>query len=207
MKMPVRRALLLFLSAVSLLSVPCCSRPSHEKAGDRQILIVPIGRVPPDLTNHLARELPVIFHRRVTVAAEVPLPLAAFDSSRQQYRGTALLDELEHRFEGHDAERVIGIIDADAYAPGLNFIFGQSQKPGRVAVIALAHLRQSFRKRPDEPQLLRDRVTKIMTHELGHSFGLPHCSRRRCVMHFASSVFEVDDQGLAFCRRERKALE
>jgi len=39
---------------------------------------------------------------------------------------------------------VLGVIDADCYAPGLNFILGQASIHDRDAFIALPRLRPSF---------------------------------------------------------------
>lgn len=52
-------------------------------------------------------------------------------------------------------ERLLGLIEADYYAPGLNFIFGQTKLHGRKAFIALPRLRQSFYGLPEDALLHR----------------------------------------------------
>jgi len=158
----------------------------------KTVVLVPIGPVPADLLAQLQRELPPFENRDVAIAAEIPRPAAAFDAGRQQYRGGALLEELERR-DIAGADRVVGLIDADVYAPGLNFIFGQAMKPGRFAVVALPRLRA----RPE-------RVLKVTVHELGHSFGFAHCSDTNCVMRFANAVGDLDRQGFRYCALERR---
>ncbi|HVR39858.1 MAG TPA: archaemetzincin family Zn-dependent metalloprotease [Thermoanaerobaculia bacterium] len=165
-----------------------------------KIVLVPIGDVPADLLAHLQHELPAIVKRDVTIGAAIARPEAALDVSRQQYRGDALLEELK-RHDVAGADRVIGIIDADAYAPGLNFIFGQAMKPGRFGVVALPRLRESFRGRPENAALFRDRVLKETAHELGHTFGFAHCDDRKCVMHFSNSLGDTDFKGNRYCER------
>lgn len=165
------------------------------------ILLVPMGPVPADVLHHLQRELPAIVKREVVIAAAVPLPAEALDPSRQQYAGPALLRELEkHDVPGMD--RIIGVADADAYAPGLSFIFGQARKPGRFAVVALPRLRESFRGRPENGRF-HERVAKEAVHELGHTFGFAHCPDRRCVMYFSRSLGDTDHKSSHFCDRER----
>jgi archaemetzincin len=51
-----------------------------------------------------------------------------------------------------------------------------------------------------------DLCTPILTfvfgealHELGHTFGLVHCSNPRCVMYFSSSVRNIDVKTNNFC--------
>ena len=184
---------------MALLALAACAR--EHSAARRPIVLVPIGAVPAALLQHLQHELPRVFHRDVIIASAIPLPQRAFDETRRQYRGDLLLEELSH----HDvpgAERVVGVLDADAYAPGLNFILGQARKPGRYAVVALARLRESFLRRPENLPLLYDRAVKTTTHELGHTFGFEHCEDPTCVMHFANALGEMDRNGFTFCRRE-----
>ena len=168
----------------------------------RKVVLIPIGPVPKDVLAQLQRELPPIVMREVTIGREIPLPAAALTKARQQYRGSALLAELR-RHDIADADRIVGIIDDDAYAPGLNFIFGQATNPGRFAVVALPRLRESFRGRPEDLVRFRERAIKVTAHELGHTFKLAHCPETTCVMHFANSVGELDRSGSQYCSREQ----
>ena len=162
------------------------------------MLLVPIGAVPADVVEHVRSGLGPITGYEVTIAA----PIAPPPRSRQQYLGEDLLKELESKYGDANAGRVIGLIDADAYAPGLHFIFGQARNPGRYAVVALPRLRNSFYGRREDPARFRERALKVTAHELGHSFGFAHCPNETCVMHFANSIFDVDRQGSRYCPRE-----
>lgn len=162
----------------------------------RRVVLVPIGPVPAAVLAHLQRELPAVLKRDVVIGAAIPIPAAALEPSRKQYRGDALLEELE-RHDVRDADRIVGIIDQDAYAPGLNFIFGQARMPGRFAVVALARLRHQ-----GDDARFRERALKITIHEVGHTFGFKHCEDRKCVMHFANSLGEADYTGIQYCGRE-----
>ena len=173
-----------------------------EERVPRKVVLIPIGPVPADVLAQLQRELPPIVMAEVTIGREIPPPAAALTKARQQYRGSALLAELR-RHDVTDADRIVGIIDDDAYAPGLNFIFGQAMNPGRFAVVALPRLRESFRGRPEDLVRFRERAIKVTAHELGHTFKLAHCSETTCVMHFASSVGELDRSGSQYCSREQ----
>lgn len=98
------------------------------------ISLVPLGSVPTDLLPWLAERLAAVFKRPVTVGEPIPLATAGYDSHRRQYRGDALLAALQE-VASPTIERVLGVIDADCYAPGLNFIFGQAALDGRGAFI------------------------------------------------------------------------
>jgi archaemetzincin len=42
-------------------------------------------------------------------------------------------------------------------------------------------------------------LRKEALHELGHAYGLLHCSLRECVMHASSYVEDIDSKGGFFC--------
>jgi archaemetzincin len=167
-----------------------------------RVVLVPIGPLPANVLADLQRELAPILKREVTIGDEIPRPPAGFNKSRNQYLGDALLEQLE-RNDRPDAARVVGIIDSDAYAPGLNYVFGQARLPGRFAVVALPRLRQSLRAHPEDAARFRERVLKITIHELGHTFGFVHCPDRKCVMHFSNAIGEADYSGVQYCDNER----
>jgi archaemetzincin len=164
------------------------------------IVLVPIGPVSPELLRWLAGQLPGIIGREVIIGEEIPLPASGYDPRRGQYRADALVAAL-HGLPYPGAERLLGLVDADAYAPGLNFVFGQARLPGREAFVALPRLRESFYGRPENEDLFRQRVLKEVVHELGHTWGLRHCPDPRCVMHFSNSLRDTDVKGVEFCPR------
>lgn len=182
---------------VALLLLAACSGGEPEK---RTVVLIPIGPVPAEVLAQLQRELPAIVEREVTIGAEIPRPAAALDARRQQYRGSLLLEELA-RHDVPGADRVVGIIDADVYAPNLNFIFGQAQLPGRFAVVALPRLRESFRGQPENAARFHERAVKETAHELGHTFGFRHCDEAACVMRFSNSFLDTDRKGARYCSR------
>jgi archaemetzincin len=185
------RAIVAALFAVLILT---CSR---EHAPRGKVVLVPIGTVPADLLTHLQRELPQYIKRDVVIAAPIARPEKAFDTKRQQYRGSALLDELG-RHDDPSAERVIGIIDGDAYSPGLNYVFGQAQKPGRFGFVAVTRLRHAA-----NAEKFQGRVLKETIHELGHTFGFAHCDDPKCVMHFSNGFGDTDYKGFRYCPLEQ----
>jgi len=143
--------------------------------------------------------------QNVVIGEAHPLPGAGYDARREQYQGDALLAVLR-ALHHPAAERVVGLTEADCYATGLNFIFGQATMGGRGALVALPRLRQSFYGLPEDPSLFRERVLKEVAHELGHTWGLSHCADRHCVMHFSNTLHDTDVKGARFCPRCRDRL-
>jgi archaemetzincin len=169
------------------------------------IRLVPVGPVPADLVSWLAGQIGEMLGHNTVVSEVVRLPARAYDPGRGQYWGDALLSALR-TLSAPASERVLALVDADCYAQGLNFIFGQATRAGREAFVALPRLRQLFHGLPEEPRLFRERALKEAVHELGHTWDLRHCRDRRCVMHFSASLHDTDVKGAAFCQRCRKLL-
>lgn len=194
------RSAVLFGSVVALMCA--CERGGERHRAMPRILIVPIGTVEDDTTTRVQEGLADSFSANVLVAPAVPLPQHAFDQSRNQYLGDALLKALEQR-DYVDADRVIGLVSADCYAPGLNFILGQARKPGRFAIVALPRLGRHLPRIENAAARRDERVLKVAIHELGHSLGFSHCASMTCVMRFANTVGEVDLTEARFCGREQ----
>jgi archaemetzincin len=121
-----------------------------------------------------------------------------YDAKRGQYHSTSILKELLYSLPS-DAVRTIGIFPFDLFIPILTFVFGEAQLNGKVAVVSTARLEQEFYGVPSNEQLFKRRLIKEVKHELGHTFGLLHCTRRSCVMSLATSIADVDQKGLLFC--------
>lgn len=125
-----------------------------------------------------------------TVVPEAVIAAEAFDPEREQYRAELMLAATRRLVSG----RVLGVVDADLYAEGLNFVFGMAEHPGRVAVIALPRLRLGA-----DEAVYRDRMLKEAVHELGHTLGLAHCQRSKCVMHFSNCLADTNRKGSDYC--------
>jgi len=162
------------------------------------ILLIPVGPIPADILSGLIKPLAATFGLPCHIVAHIPIPPAAYNHRQEQYLGSRILAALA-RLDIPNAERVMGIIDADCYALGLNFIFGQASIHERACFIALPRLRQSFYGLPEDEPLFRQRVLKEAVHELGHTYGLSHCPDPRCVMHFSNSLHDTDVKRTEFC--------
>lgn len=169
------------------------------------ITIVPISEISQELLDWLRIHLPQAVDRKVSIGDMAPLPIKGYDPSRKQYIGDSILSELI-TLSYPASDRVTGLIDADCYANGLNFIFGQAVVNGKAAFVALPRLRQTFYGLPENQELFRERVLKEVVHELGHTWGLAHCSDPNCVMHFSNSLQDTDRKGVQFCPQCRNKL-
>jgi archaemetzincin len=129
-----------------------------------------------------------------------------YDSARQQYHSTKILKEMLDELPS-DALKMIGIISADLFIPILTFVFGEAQLDGKVGIVSLTRLQQEFYGLPPNQALLKRRLIKEIKHELGHTFGIVHCSLRECVMSVANNIADVDSKGFSFCEGCRELLQ
>ncbi len=172
----------------------------------RIIEVVPVGEVSPNILQKLPQAIEERFPGRdVKIALQgLEHPDYAFSLARKQYQAGPILEVLS-RFDAQ-AERVLGVADLDLFAPGLNFIFGQAQVGGLAAIIALVRLHPTFWGKPANQQLLQERTIKEALHELGHTYGLGHCSNPTCVMYFSNMLEETDRKSDQFCPQHQAQL-
>ncbi len=134
------------------------------------------------------------------IGSPVPVPSAAYNPRRRQYRSTAILRLLGNSTAG-GRDRVLGVIDRDLYVPELNFVFGEADLVASTAVISLTRLRQEYSGLGSDRERFLLRAVKEAVHELGHTVGFGHCPDRRCIMHFSNSLADTDRKGPGFCER------
>ena len=179
---------------------------------DKKIALIPIAmdekykkNIFDPLTSHLAS----IFDASITILIDLP-PLDSFkvlfneqrnqlnSDNLLQWLATTIIKENTRSYELKNTI-ILGICNFDAYSSGLNFVFGQASLIGGVAAIYLPRLRQEFYGRDANTSIFIERVLKEGTHEVGHAFGLGHCSKQSCVMHFSNSLVETDHKEKDFC--------
>ncbi len=174
----------------------------------RTIYLQPIGPLPHDrgptideLTEHAGRYfgLPtaILPAKRV---ADLDIARRRHDGVVQLHAGD-VLDELETQVPA-DAYCVIALTLQDLY-PGddYNYVFGLARLEARVGVFSFARYHPDF----FEPgatiarsEIMR-RAFKVMTHEIGHMFGLEHCTFFRCNMNGSNNLSELDDEPAHLC--------
>ena len=128
------------------------------------------------------------------------IPAGAFDPKRKQYQSVEIMRMLAENAP-RDATRILGVTGVDLSIPMLSFLFGQAQLDGRVAVVSLCRLQQEFYGLPGQDDVLRERLTKEVLHEMGHTFGLVHCSEQRCAMSLSTHIGMVDTKSEQYCGR------
>jgi archaemetzincin len=181
------------------------------------IVLVPIAIEEEDkknIFNPLTSHLASIFDASITIITEPPQlesSRASFNEQRNQLNSDKLLRWLSttivNNTKSYDRTKIIlGVCNFDAYSSGLNFVFGQASLTGGLAAIYLPRLRQEFYGLGADTSIFIERVLKEATHEVGHAFGVGHCPKQSCVMHFSNSLADTDRKAMDFCDMCRNKL-
>lgn len=127
-----------------------------------------------------------------------PLPREAHyigGEGQPQLLTDALLDPLRKRVPD-DLAGLIALTPTDLTpGAGWNYVFGQASLVDRVGVWSLYRLADPTM--PPEVQLRR--TAGVTLHELGHMFGILHCTAYSCCMNGCNHLTELDREPLAFC--------
>ncbi len=125
-----------------------------------------------------------------------------FDAGRRQYNGNKLLTAV-NAISNETALKTIGLFSVDLFIPILTYIFGQAFLNGQTGIASLYRLsNERYGIEPDD-KLLLERFTKEVIHELGHTFGLIHCTTPVCVMRSSTYVEDIDQKDRGLCNNCR----
>jgi len=160
--------------------------------------VVAIGSIEQRWSDAVERHIRAVFGFSTERLPPLDRVEFALDERRAQYSSSLILRELA-TLGPLAVSRVVGITECDIFIPMLKFVFGQAQLGGQIAVISLARLRQEFYGLPSDAELLDLRMKKVLVHELGHTFGLTHCTDRTCVMVLSTNLDQLDAKLDAFC--------
>lgn len=182
-------------------STPCAARPTKKT-----VYLIPVGTVEKGLLEGLAQSLRDRLEVVVEVGEPVKIPKAAFDSRRNQYNSTRILQSLETT-ETYGKAQLLAVTEVDLFVPTLNFVFGEAIPHKDMAIISLCRLRQEFYGIQADPALLRERMVKEAVHEIGHVWGLRHCKDPHCVMFFSNTLADTDQKSDTYCKNCKGLLK
>jgi len=161
-----------------------------------KITLKPLGPIAGETMDGLKDRIGDVFQCPVQVEAGFSDLAQAYDVERKQYYSSKLLVSLG---KAETNERVVGVADVDLYVPRLNFVFGEADVASGTAIVSLCRLKQEYYGLAADEALFLERAAKEIVHELGHTFGLGHCTNNKCVMHFSNSLADTDLKQALFC--------
>ncbi len=163
------------------------------------IQLASIGNVDHELMQMISRHVKEMFGLEVETHTPLPAPDYAYDGKRSQYNSTAILQHVVPLCAS-GVSKFLAITEADLFIPMMTFVYGQAQLSGKVAIVSLARLSPAFYGLAPNKDLLVRRMRKEVSHELGHTFGLVHCSDRTCLMSLSTEIMQIDVKSEDLCR-------
>ncbi len=173
--------------------------------GKPVIVLQPLGDFPKRdlffLKDSIAKFYPVI----VSIAPQKQAPANAWYEPRKRWVADTILNWL--RASIADSIRLtIGLIADDiSTTKGTikNYgIMGLGNCPGRTCTVSSFRLTKNIRSQ----QQFQQRLFKVVAHEMGHNFGLPHCPDQQCIMVDAEGKMKLEgEKGL--CDNCKKKLK
>ena len=172
----------------------------------QSISLISYANFEKEFLEEIGREIAREFHIPVQTE-ESHLDLSDYyDPMRRQYDGTALLKVLDAIIVPENTKKM-GLFQVDLFIPILTYIFGQAILNGDAGVASMYRLKNEQYGMKKDDELLLERFTKVVTHELGHMHGLIHCHIPTCAMRSSTYVEDIDQKDHHFCYKCRAVLE
>lgn len=169
------------------------------------VAIQPLGEVPEDQITAVSEALFETYGVEIRVLPATDHPRSAWYEPRHRWRAERLLDFLEPRLPA-DCDRILGMTTRDISTTKGEHedwgILGLANMPGAAAVISFYRCR---RRVHDVDPL--ERLRRVAIHEIGHTFGLPHCATYGCFLEDAGGTVETIDRETFLCDRCRERLD
>ena len=195
---------ILLISSINLLGISQALPPPQ---GRPSFAIQPLGKMDP-LIIELARVAIAETFGYETVALLSPksLPESAYYEQRKRYRAEKILEYL-YSLRTDKIEKIVGLTISDISTTKDPYddwgIFGMAFINGSTCVVSTFRLGEG----KVDTARFHKRFKKVITHEVGHILGLPHCPTPGCLMHDVQGrIATVDGSDGRLCRRCRESL-
>jgi len=162
------------------------------------ILLISYGQFEKEILEKIAMDVAREFLFQVNIE-ESHIDLSKFyDPLRHQYDGNGLLKEIDTTYSSQLIKK-IGLFRVDLFIPILTYIFGQAAFKGSTGIASIYRLRNEQYGIKKDEALLLNRFSKVVIHELGHTYGLIHCLIPTCVMRSSTYVEDIDQKSHNLC--------
>lgn len=194
-------SLFFLLLAIVLISCKQSSNSSNNNrknnAGKFTVALMPYKGFDTTLLSDVLKEVKVFYKCNAIIVPVSNLPANAFYTPRQRYKADSLLVFQKQLAKG-GIRSVIGFTAKDISTATPDWgIFGLGYCPGKACVISTYRLQKASATTVQ----LKERLLKVVLHELGHNLGLPHCTYdKECLLTDAGgTIKQVDKEKKWLC--------
>ncbi len=181
-------------------------KPSSQK-NNFKVALLPYANFDSALLNFIKNETAQFYNCEVIALKSVPLPSFTFYPLRNRYRADSIL-KYEKNILPPDVDAIAGLTNKDISTSNGKIsdwgVFGLGMCPGKVCVISVYRLQRASKTVAQ----LKERLIKVVLHELGHNLGLPHCNvNASCLMTDAGgTIKQVDRENKWLCESCKSKL-
>lgn len=194
-----KHLIILFLLLISMSMTSFIPKPIHEdekSIPNPQIIIIkPLGKIEASTIKNVQSTL-LKFFPNVRISDAEKMPKEAYFAPRKRYRADRIIRLLHNRSK--NGEIYIGITHADISSTKGSIpdfgLMGLAINPGKGAVVSDFRLND------------KSKLGILALHEVGHTFGLPHCPKKGCYMQDAKGKNHTK-QLMRFCDDCSKILK
>lgn len=170
-----------------------------------KVAIQPFEDFPQDITKEVQMAIDSMYDIESTILKPINLPKSAYYQPRNRYRADSLIRYLREE-KPNDYDKILGLTTSDISTTKDGYkdfgIMGLGFRPGESCVGSLYRVQRGAKNR----QQIISRFRKVTVHELGHNFGLKHCTYDvKCLMQSAkgkaTTIDKADEILCENCRR------
>ncbi len=188
----------IFIFFFILFLVLIINNSCEDKKEELIIYIQPFDDFPNNYLSHVKKELKK-YYNKIEVKKSIPIPKNAFSKFSLRYRADTLIQFLSN--ETKNGHKTIGLTNKDICTKKGQYtdwgIFGLGYCPGKSCVVSSFRLTQIN---------IKEQLFKVVIHELGHTFSLPHCPNKSCFMRDAEGGNPLNEE-TSFCTKCTKVLK
>jgi archaemetzincin len=201
------------LPLLILCIIGCADKPI---TGTTTVAVLPYKGINTDKAENLAKAIKDYYHVNVTMLPVQRLPKQAFINIKSpRYRADSILN-IQRRNLPVNTDYIIGLTESDISvtkrdaagkikSPEWKYndfgIMGLAYCPGNSCVVS------GYRLKHKNQAKHFGRFKKVVIHELGHNFGLPHCADKNCVMTDAvEKIATIDNAKPDLCNKCKQKL-
>lgn len=199
----LRNTLLLLL--VFLLA--CKNNPQLKKTAAVKpvILLQPLVFTDTTVLAFLKDSIEKFYPVNIVIAEPKQFPAHTYYQPRNRYRADSTIKWLKE-IKPDSVRAIAGITNEDVSTTKSGYadfgVMGLGYKPGDACIISTYRLKKTAKI----TQHLRERLFKVTVHEMGHNFGLNHCTNETCIMVDAEEKMKLDKQK-DLCKNCRNNLQ